>query len=719
MSLTKFTLQDNDGKFSFGTNKVSNWEELEPAIVRSESQYGLTRELTNVFEFIGDVRTRIISGIDLYGVNHYLQLTIEVGNDNADLLSFKKLNRGAPLVALFDEVPITELGVKVTFVDSDFQQKIDARKTQKLNITLDTNLDDGSVTDYTALLKDTYCHDRTLELNSEVNIDGDQLPSVNNQEWRTDIILGGLPSSAVYKSQDEVTNVFFFNAISTDTTSLLPQSFILYAEQDYIYSILIRFDFDITGRAIFDSSVQSDSIISVYPVLQRIKVDETRDTIRSWESESAKIFNYDDGYKTENINSGGVYSFPDLELLEGESLILTLVFKQLSLSIFWGFDTTAFEDKSDTYLIRINTTSFYPATVCKSILPHEFFTHWIELMTGVKNAFYSDFFGRTDIGYSEDGEGAYVTFLDGYMLRNMPIVEYPMNSSFEDRLQDMINMFGLAAQVQYIGTQEVYRIEKREDLLNSQTIVDLGEMTMGLSRDPVDQSTTYNSVTVGYADKEIEDLNGLGIYNGELNYSIPNNVDDNPLDLMSKGIAGDYIIEQTRRLQYADAPNEDGKNDKDIYYIECQKGSTYDITALKGSDYTAVSGILNPSEAYNLGITPSKILRNNGDLIKGCLKSDVTIKLIKSASNNTLIVNGISEGDDIDSVTLKNAIFINERYNIEESPASFEDWLIIENNPNGIVKFTNKGMNFYSYFNRGGYNINSEKLNCELIKSNR
>jgi hypothetical protein len=66
--------------------------------------------------------------------------------------------------------------------------------------------------------------------------------------------------------------------------------------------------------------------------------------------------------------------------------------------------------------IYISAISSFEETPCKVVLPHELFTQQVLAITGKPN-FRSNYFGRTDLGYAEDGEGAYITTTNGMLIR--------------------------------------------------------------------------------------------------------------------------------------------------------------------------------------------------------------------------------------------------------------------------------------------------------------
>ena len=106
----------------------------------------------------------------------------------------------------------------------------------------------------------------------------------------------------------------------------------------------------------------------------------------------------------------------DFNIQEGDSVgiifsILTNTYPPVSFEAHIRTDEVEFE---------CSFLGEFPATKAKALKPHELFERLIHIITGEKNAFYSDYFGRKDLGYEKDGEGAYLSVLNGLMIRGFP-----------------------------------------------------------------------------------------------------------------------------------------------------------------------------------------------------------------------------------------------------------------------------------------------------------
>ena len=87
----------------------------------------------------------------------------------------------------------------------------------------------------------------------------------------------------------------------------------------------------------------------------------------------------------------------------------------------------------------------------------------IQILTGSKNKFVSNFLGRTELGYNEDGEGGLIGFISGLWARNFnkdfknyksPVI------SIKDASESIANCFNLGYGVETIDNEEKISFRK-------------------------------------------------------------------------------------------------------------------------------------------------------------------------------------------------------------------------------------------------------------------
>ena len=125
--------------------------------------------------------------------------------------------------------------------------------------------------------------------------------------------------------------------------------------------------------------------------------------------------------------------------------------------------------------------SEYPETQSKCLRAHEGFSRLVKILTGT-SGFYSEFFGRKDLGYATDGAGAYLTLQNGRMIRNFQAAEYQLNTSLKEMFQSFDAVYCLCATIEKRDNKDVFRVEPYETFRNMKRVVKLGDFTNNISR---------------------------------------------------------------------------------------------------------------------------------------------------------------------------------------------------------------------------------------------
>ena len=368
--------------------------------------------------------------------------------------------------------------------------------------------------------------------------------------------------------------------------------------------------------------------------------------------------------------------------------------------------------------------SYYDATKANCILPHELFSRYLSIYTGVKLPFYSKIFGRTDIGYESDGEWAYLVALNGKMIRGFPFSECKLSTSLKDIFKAYNCILNLAATIETLpdGSKRL-RVDKFDDLLDSTVVLSLGDIMTGVSRS-LNKKYLWSEIIVGYKDQEYEALNGLGTFNGLTNLTTPLKSISTRLDLTCTFRTDDYGLEQIRRKQYKDSPTEDASGDDDIWLIDAFVDGGK-LKARKTELFSKVEGILNPESVYNLRLSPGRNLRRWGNVVHSCMPKGGVIKFGSGPKNTDLVTRlltetkDLTEKADVNTNDLDPALFVPETLIIGECPFNKEQWLSLQQNLGGIVEFENKGVKLYGYIEEMENEAAKKLANFELIRINR
>lgn len=127
----------------------------------------------------------------------------------------------------------------------------------------------------------------------------------------------------------------------------------------------------------------------------------------------------------------------------------------------------------------------------------------------------------------------------------------------------------------------------------------------------------FNSVKIGYDDKNTDETNGKEEYNSGQVWELPITRVQKEENWISPTRADQFGIENLR-VNFITKSSTDTSSDNDTFMIDCyQDGSNY--RPILGSSYQSITGLSNPSTAYNLRLTPKKNLLRHGSYLHSIL----------------------------------------------------------------------------------------------------
>ena len=708
MASYKFTLRHPDGVDIFGTEYVSNWADISTSLTEHDVYKGVLREFSNTFEFNGYIRNRIISMLDIYGYDVAIYLTIEKGNDNKEQWSFVQWSD--ELKADIQSIDIDELTCKIDFADNEFTAKLMARHDTKVNLDVTESIDGDDIGNLA--YSEINLHDRSLIFNTLLEYDS-KIDTIGGELFDTSgLSIIPFPFNKIYSSDDNFKNVIFGVYEDQDLGS---SALYLQSDKDRI----VNFDIKVNCNLSLINILVNDRLFWKVELI-KISKDDTgvitgtsvvRTYFKSKGFGGAEPDITRDFDKTFNID----FNEP-IALSKNDSLQLGFFVSKTGPIAVVAMTTEMNELSSVSY-------DNYPATVSKCLPPHEAAERLIQIATGQNNRFYSEFFGRTDLGYAADGAGAYLTVQNGRMIRNFAAAEYQLNTSLKEMFQSFDAVYCLCATIEKRDNKDVFRVEPYETFRNMKRVVKLGDFTNNISRS-INPKRIFSEIVVGYKDQEYEELNGTFQFNGETNYSAPITTEGAKLDALCKYRADDIGIELTRRLQYADDPSKDYRADKDIFLIDAKPANGI-LEAKKAEDFVSVTGIYEPQLAYNLDITPARNLRRWGSYIRAGFIGieDRRLKFVKGASNQALTTTKtgedytVIEGSDVLIGDLSNPIEYAESIKIAEAAITDHDFISINENRGGLVEFESAGVKLFGRIAESEFDANKKIINFELNRA--
>ena len=630
-------------------NLPLGFDEQRVSITRSPKYYGLFREFSTSLRFVKNGRDYIQSVYE----NEGTEQTINIGVYEYQPSPVDKYYLYFAGLIDLSTYTFTETYVECDINESSLNRKIVSRDDVKVNVA-DINsvegVDMGVIDPVTVQL-----HEREIKLTANYIQAGDTVISS----------IGGVTNGCVLPFDLEAGNIDNLNQQTygdpNSSTSLF------WTKATSAAQLNIRGK--LRGRMVAGVS----KVVTVEVIIRRY----TDDALTTFTDGSLYSF-------TGNLQSENAEFDIDLNLA-----VFNLGTNEQLAFITKSSEVDQYFTVLDEIYFEIEQNQLFDTTTANGYLMHEVGDRIIYSISD-QQRFNSNFFGRTDIGYPVDGEGSLSTIHNGKQIRAIPGSNPSL--TLADWFKGVSSIWGLGMGIEHDEVNQAFvRVEKRSHFFSGDviaTIHNVSEIKKEVAREWI-----YNECEVGYAKAEYEEVNGLEEYNNKFEWSSSINTIKNKLDLVSKLRADGYGIEFARRLQFADTPTEDSKYDNENFVV-IVKRSGDDYASVRAENYDIVENIFSPDSAYNLDITPGRMIRNNGSMIRAGLekylddplrfrfaeqKADLKSQKIGSSA--------IVENEDIDVNTLDSPLWIPEIYSFS-SVLTREQLAAITRNPNGIIKFS-------------------------------
>ena len=643
-------------------NLPDGWAEQKVSIKRSPTYYGLFRNITTSLQFVTNGKDYIQRIYENEGTEYKINIAFYEYNE---LPTDKYLLFFSGLIDL-STYNIEETYLTVDINESSIARKLMSRDSVKVNMSAIESIE-GLV----------------LPQNNEVTVYLQQreLLSTGSYVLNEDasLVTGKFVSSPP-RADRGFTLPINLNGFDSDIDHLLSQNSPILNSPGCNFwgksgdeSAIVSLNGIVSGvlNPLFSSGTETVSfIIRVY----------TDDTFTAIDFETP-IFQID-------LNAGDV----DLPFSFNLHTNLNNITADNTISLISIFKTVELVRSYTCQFTDINFTvsenkQWVDGTNAKGYLMHEVGQRITQVITDRENSFKSNFFGRTDIGYELEGAGSLQTVHSGKQIRTIPNTHPSLN--FTDWFKSVNSIYNLGAGIEYDQFNNPFiRVEEKAHFFSGEVIATIHSVS-GLKKE-VAREWIYNEVEVGYAKAEYEEVNGLEEYNNKFEWADSIHTIKNKLDLVSKLRADGYGIEFAKRTGDT---TEDSKYDNENFTIIVRPdGAKY--KNVQDENYDIVENIFSPGTAYNLDITPGRMLRNNGSMIRAGLEHYLSDPLkfqfaeqkanLKSQKTGE---SSITENEDIDVNTLSPGLWIAEIYSFK-SILTREQLAAITKKSNGIIKFS-------------------------------
>ncbi len=613
---------------------------------RHKEYHSIFGEVSDVLRFIDDSALFIDSIFNEYGAEAVIRLWRDVRNPQTDVWEID-ISGTLDLYSYNKEGDVTS----VKFNTLGISTILASRKSQKVEIERTTDLDGNDIGGLTT---------ESLALNGRqiFLISQDVKPT---REQFIESLPGGDVTANNYKiyrdDQSEVLKPALLCKIATQSddhfhAQIEEGSNLVYNSTNDTYYLD---ESGVNANMLIYGDSMSDKTLGISVKLKQTISDLSGFLTQGIDLE-LNLYKYSDGvsYNSETL----VHTFASLNFKTGDDAVLDideqinvdlLAHDSLSLRYKLTYNgssilsaVTSLHSVTDMLDITVTEDSVFPATTTKIIRIHEL-GKILSRIIGIKN-FKSNYLGRIQDGYSENGKASLIGFSSGMWVRgfeNGTDMYRPFTTSMNDYLKSINVTECIGVGVEKKGLSEVLRIENRDYFYQKFVGVKLGDVSD--LKKTVATDLVVSSLEVGYEKPKDDDLYeeamGLDEFNTKTELSFPIKRFDKSVKLLSKYRFDSYGKEFARRKPFTTYPTTDTRYDGDIFGTDIEEVTLNGYReSLWGDDLDEQpDNVYSPDTATNLMYSPMRLLIKHAGFLKSGIK-DVNnwIRYASSLGNSNL-----------------------------------------------------------------------------------
>jgi len=333
-----------------------------------------------------------------------------------------------------------------------------------------------------------------------------------------------------------------------------------------------------------------------------------------------RISGYRDG---QFLNSAGDYvvNFTgtpfSATLVEGDKVYLYAHFNLDGFNAGWkGLEAYIYTAGTEIDITASTNTSSSSASV---LLIHEALNETLSYISGEQSKIYSNFFGRTDLGYLLDGCGSLKAITNGFQIRQFKTALNPVKVSMQDLIKSLNAIFciGFGYELDKVRIEDRSYFYQDVEMLS---IFDIGDYTEDVAKELV-----FNSLEVGYAKflevgkNSITGKDLLDQFSTQHQYTTPIRSSDNKFSQLSILIGSGEAIETTRRFQFQDTPQDSTTFDDDGFIIALKRQAPLTLSVIFGDYIEGDFSTFTVDVGDSISISGS--VSNNGTKVVGLVET--------------------------------------------------------------------------------------------------
>jgi hypothetical protein len=278
-----------------------------------------------------------------------------------------------------------------------------------------------------------------------------------------------------------------------------------------------------------------------------------------------------------------------------------------------------------------------PATTCKGWWLFDAIDHGIKVITDKKSLLKSNFLSLKNAQQLVDGGGALNITTNGKQVRQFDVGNAPLLASVKDLLNSAKAIWCLGMGFEKAGALEVIRVERANYFFQNREILVIEECWD--YKKEVAKDVLYNEFELGYEKYQDSGYNTLDEFNTKNEGLTP--IQTNKLKLVQKSklITSGYALEDSRRQQFSKTSTNSYQNDDEAFLIAMRRVDNATYAPEKNEAFDVVNNVISPGTAYNLRLSPVRMLLNWAIWLKNAFffkSSTEKIKITYVAQNATM-----------------------------------------------------------------------------------
>ncbi|WP_426491064.1 hypothetical protein [Hymenobacter sp. 102] len=368
-----------------------------------------------------------------------------------------------------------------------------------------------------------------------------------------------------------------------------------------------------------------------------------------------------------------------------------------------------------TVLLEMQTGSYFrmqadtqtDPTPVTGLLAYEALDRLAQALTDQPVALRSAFYGRTDTrpAYPADGPGSLTMVTGGFQVRGFPLTLKSVYATWKD-LFDSLNAahwLGYGTERLANGT-EVLRVEQASYFYANEVVLTLAAPVQDYLPDTAGTlisnlllkelpDRTYITAKAGWQKWQTQSLNGLDEFNATREWALPLVQPQASYDAVGQYITAGFYLESTRRQRYDATATTDDRADNDNFLICLLRAPGGGFQTERNQLFSDVTGLYSPDTAYNLRLSPARLLRRHGPALAAGLRFQQgrRVRFSFGEGNNALSTRlpgeaAVVEGADVLVTELGTPLWRAQSWEFT-APCTWQQAAAVLANPRGRVRF--------------------------------